>query len=332
MKNNNENYVIISPIRNEAEYLPGVIESMVNQTVLPAEWVVVDDGSTDDTAKILKEAANQYKWINYVKKPDRGSRSVGPGVVETFNYGFERLNYKNYNFICKMDGDLEFGREYFETLLRYFRIDPQLGSASGKIFIKENSGKMVEERTSDEMTCGGINFYRREAFEDIGGFVKEVMWDGIAYHMARIHGWRTRSIRNNKLKIIHHRLMGSSQENIFHGRLRWGRGQYFMGTHPLYILGIATYRLIERPYIIGGIGILLGYMISAVKRIQRFNDKSFRKSLHAWQLERLKIGKRLEKLSVPPAKLYNQKFVDNFHVTQNVNSFHCSLQPIHPKI
>jgi len=289
-------YVIISPIRNEAQFLPRVIKSVASQTILPVEWVVVNDGSTDDTGVILQEAAKKYKWITYVHKPDRGVRSVGPGVVETFYYGFERMKTKDYDFIAKMDGDLEFGPRYVETLLSYFEKDKYLGSASGKVFHPIGDNKFVEERIADEMTSGAFNFYRRQAFEDIGGFVNEVMWDGIAYHRARICGWRTRSFHHENLKIIHKRLMGSSHKSILHGRLRWGRGQYFMGTHPLYILAVASYRMFERPFILGGLGILSGYIIAAIKRLDRYDDENFRKSLHAWQMERLKLGKRLEKI------------------------------------
>ncbi len=298
MKKNNPKYVIISPVRDEADFLPRVIKSMVNQTFRPREWVLVDDGSSDATPEIIKSAAAEHSWITYLRKPDRGVRSVGPGVVEAFYFGYERLQVTDYDFIAKMDGDIEFGSTYIERLLEYFTNDPFLGSASGKIFLPVGDD-LVEERTHDEMTVGAFNFYRRETFDQIGGFVREVMWDGIAIHQARIHGWRTRSINDPGLQLIHKRLMGSSHKSILHGRLRWGRGQYFMGTHPLYILAIAVYRSIEHPFLLGGLGILTGYLMAAVHRISRFGGEQFRNSLHAWQMERLGLGKRLE--SIPEA-------------------------------
>ncbi len=295
MKTNNTNYVVISPVRDEAEFLPRVIRSMESQTILPIEWVVVDDGSTDGTTDILLEAASRNPWMNVLVKPDRGERSVGPGVVEAFYFGYERMESSDFDFIAKMDGDIEFDAKYVETLLSYFDRDEWLGSASGKVFLPKGD-KLVEERTSAEMTVGAFNFYRREAFEDIGGFVREVMWDGIAYHRARMAKWRTRSISNPTLNILHKRLMGSSHKGILHGRLRWGRGQYFMGTHPLYIIVVALYRMFERPFVLGGLSILTGYVISALKRIKRYEYPEFRKSLHAWQMERLKLDTRIEQL------------------------------------
>ena len=304
MKNNNYRYVVISPVRDEAEFLPRVIRSMEAQTIRPVEWLVVDDGSTDGTTEILLEAASRNAWMNVVIKPDRGERSVGPGVVEAFYYGYERMRTSDYDFIAKMDGDIEFKPNYVETLLTYFDRDKWLGSASGKIFLPQGD-KLVEERTHDEMTVGAFNFYRRETFEEIGGFVREVMWDGIAYHRARMARWRTRSISNPTLNIIHKRLMGSSHKGILHGRLRWGRGQYFMGTHPIYIVVVALYRMFERPFGLGGLSILTGYIRAAMKGMKRYDHPGFRQSLHAWQMERLKLDRRIEQLPEPEHNLYS---------------------------
>jgi glycosyltransferase involved in cell wall biosynthesis len=296
--------VIISPVRNEEKFISGTIAAIVNQSLRPVEWIIVDDGSTDQTASIIKQAAKKYNWIKYVQKPDRGERAVGPGVVETFDYGYQRLQTSDWNYICKLDGDLELDKVYFETLVEYFERDQFLGSASGKVFIEHSPDTLVEERTADEMVAGCANFYRRHCFEDIGGFVKWVMWDGIAYHRARMNNWRTRSIRDKRLDIIHKRIMGSSHKSLLHGRLRWGRGQYFMGTHPLYILAIGLYRTFEKPFILGGISIILGYVSAWIKNIERYDDWAFRKSLHAWQMERLKIGSRLEKIPEIESGLY----------------------------
>ena len=289
--------VIISPIRDEKEFVSKVIDAMVSQTLQPVEWLIVNDGSTDGTLELVEEAAKKYTWIHIENKPDRGERLVGPGVVEAFYYGYERLYRKDYDFIGKMDGDITFVPKYFETLIGLFRNDRYLGAASGKPFL-ELKGRLIEERISDEMVAGQINFYRRQCFEDIGGFVREVHWDGIAYHRARMKGWRTMSMIHPDLDFIHQRQMGSSYRGILTGRLRWGKGQYFMGTHPLYIFAIGFYRMLERPFVLGGVFIVLGYFKSMIENIPRYDDLDFRRSLHAWQMSRLGLGKPIE--VIPP--------------------------------
>ncbi|MEL6500620.1 MAG: glycosyltransferase family A protein [Cyanobacteria bacterium J06623_1] len=297
MKSPKHRMVIISPVRNEGNFIQGILNSMIGQTIKPVEWIIVDDGSSDETFTIASEAAKLYDWIRVVKKIDRGFRAVGPGVVETFYYGYQRIQSEEYDFICKMDADLELPSRYFETLLAFFERDPYLGAASGKPFLQED-GQLVEERTHDEMVCGQINFYRRQCFDDIGGFVREVHWDGIAFHRARMEGWRTRSIRHPDLNYIHRRLMGSSEAGIIRGRMRWGKGQYFMGTHPLFLLAITCYRMLERPFVLGGMMIFVGYCRAYFSSLGRYENYAFRRSLHAWQMERLKLGKRLEDIPV----------------------------------
>lgn len=292
--------VVISPVRNEIDYIEKLIESMVAQTLHPVEWLIVDDGSTDGTAEILNQAAAQHSWIHIEYRTDRGYRSVGPGVVDAFYYGYERIHTQDYDFICKMDGDLVLKPKYFETLLDVFSQNACLGGASGKSYLLEE-GNLIQERSNDEIVAGQVNCFRRQCFEDIGGYVREVHWDGICSHRARMEGWATRSIEHPDLIFVHQRLMGSSEKGILTGRLRWGKGQYFMGTHPLYILAICIYRLFEKPYFIGGICILIGYYKAMIERMPRYDNLEFRKSLNAWQLERIKLGKRLE--SVPPCSI-----------------------------
>lgn len=298
--------VIISPVRNEGNFLPGILNSMIDQTIQPIEWIIVDDGSSDETFAIASEAAKLYDWIHVIQRVDRGFRAVGPGVVEAFYYGYQHILAPEYDFICKMDADLALSPQYFETLLTFFDRDPYLGAASGKPFLKEN-GELVEERTHDEMVCGQINFYRRKCFDDIGGFVREVHWDGIAFHRARMEGWRTRSIRHPNLNYIHKRLMGSSEGGIIQGRMRWGKGQYFMGTHPLFLLAITCYRMMEKPFILGGMMIFIGYYRAYLTSIRRYENFAFRRSLHAWQMERLKLGKRLESIPVVSTNQLGEK-------------------------
>jgi len=291
-----KNILLISPVRNESGFIRRTIWSVLAQSVRPARWIIVDDGSSDDTASIVEEYAKDHDWIRLVKKPDRGIRAVGPGVVESFYYGLSGNELDEFEYVCKLDGDIEFREQYFEKLIEKFQEDPQLGSASGKPFILVNN-KLVPERTNDEMVAGQINFYRVDCFKQIGGFVPQVHWDAIAFHRARMEGWRTQSFRDADLQFIHLRLMGSSDKGIVTGRMRWGKGQYFIGTHPLYLLGIGIYRSFEKPFLLGGAYIIIGYLKAFLERDKQYQYPGFRQSLHAWQMEKLKLGRRKEKIN-----------------------------------
>lgn len=284
-------YLVISPVRNEAAYLQKTVDSMVPQTVRPTVWMIVDDGSTDETAAIAERAAAQHSWIEVLRRPDRGVRKLGGGVVEAFDDGLARFNLDDFDYICKLDGDLEFGPVYFERLIEKFEQDPALGTASGKSWIRVG-GRLVPERTGDDFSQGQSKLYRVQCYRDIGGFVREVMWDGIDCHRCRMLGWKARSFRDEDLRFVHLRPMGSSFESIYTGRLRWGYGQYFMGTHPFYALAITAYRMFERPWLVGGVLILAGYLSGYLRNLPRYEDDEFRRHLRQWQLARLRLGPR----------------------------------------
>jgi glycosyltransferase involved in cell wall biosynthesis len=255
---------------------------MVRQTLRPTLWIIVDDGSSDETGAIADRAAEAHPWIRVLHRPPGTPRRVGPGVIEAFYAGLSLVNLADFDFVCKMDGDLEFPDDYFQILIERFEADPTLGTASGKTYIPVE-GRFVLERTSDQFSHGVSKLYRRECFEEIGGFVREVMWDGIDCHRCRMLGWQAVSYDDPRLAIKHLRQMGSSYKSIYHGRMRWGRGQYFMGTHPLYIVASSAYRMLERPWVIGGVCIALGYLQAAWQRRPRYEDPEFRRYLHRWQ-------------------------------------------------
>ncbi|MCH7909808.1 MAG: glycosyltransferase [Candidatus Hydrogenedentes bacterium] len=282
-------YVLIVPTRDEEAFLQQSLDCFAGQTILPAECVIVDDGSSDRTGAIADEAAARYPWVHVVHRDDRGERKLGGGVIEAFYAGYDALETTDYTYICKIDGDVTFPEAYFENLIEKFEADPKLGGASGKTWNPVDGG-LKEERLNDEMVAGQMNFWRRACWEQVGGYVREVMWDGIVFHRAHMFGWETHSFRDEPLRIIHHRLMGSSHRSVYHGRLRWGRGQWFMGTHPLYILASGVYRTRERPYAVGGLLIVAGFFGAMFRGAPRYDDLVFRAHLRRWQLGRLGLG------------------------------------------
>ena len=279
--------VIIAPVRDEADLIKLTLDSMVAQTVKPVEWIIVDDGSQDGTADIVREYADKYPFIRLVQRPDRGFRKVGGGVVAAFKFGITQIAHQDYEYIAKLDGDMSFGPRYLECMFEQFALEPKLAAVSGKVF-REEEGQKIEEITIDEHVAGQFKLYRRTAFEEIGGFVEEVLWDGIDVHTARMKGWTTKSFLHPDAILMHHRLMGSSDKNVYRGRLRWGRGIWFMGYHPLYALASGVFRMREKPFVIGGLLIIAGYLGAAIKRAPRYDNMEFRQHLHRWQLGQIR--------------------------------------------
>jgi glycosyltransferase involved in cell wall biosynthesis len=285
-------YCIITPCRDEAEFARKTLESVTTQTVPPSLWIIVDDGSKDETPNILADYAKMFPYIRVIRREDRGRRSVGPGVVDAFYAGYETIDPKQFDYICKLDLDLILPPRYFETLMERMEANGCIGTASGKpYFVAKGSGQLVSEKISDEMSVGASKFYRVSCFQDIGGFVRQVMWDGIDCHRARMNGWIACSWDEPDLRFIHLRPMGASDGNILRGRIRWGFGQYFMGTSAVYMLVASLYRLTRPPRILGGVCMIWGYLSSWLTRVPRYEDKEFRRFLRKYQLRCLVIGK-----------------------------------------
>jgi len=287
----NQRYVLISPCRNEAKYMRQTLDTVVAQSIRPALWVIVDDGSTDETPKILAEYAAQHSWIRIVTRKDRGKRAVGPGVIEAFYSGYETIRPGDFDYLCKLDLDLRLPPRYFEELIRRMQADPRIATCSGKAYVYEGE-ELVSERHGDETSLGMTKFYRVDRFQAMGGFVREVMWDGIDCHRARMMGWQACSWDTPELRFVHLRPMGSSQTGMLTGRMRHGFGQYFMGTSAIYMLANAVNRLNDKPYVIGAGAMLWGYFWSALRRKPRYDDVEFRRFLQRWQWRALLVGKR----------------------------------------
>lgn len=291
-KSPSRRYVLITPCRNEETHVEATIRTIVEQTVRPIRWIIVDDGSTDRTPEILAHAAAEHDFIRVVTRVNRGGRSVGPGVIAAFYAGLETLDIEEFDYIGKVDADLEFQPHYFERIMQEMEAEPRLGNMSGKVYLRLDDGRLVPERMGDENAIGAAKFYRKACFEQIGGFVQSAGWDGIDGHMCRLMGWIARSEDREELRIVHRRLMGSSQTSIWEGRKRWGRLKYYMGSAPWYMGAIFAYRLAERPYVVGSVGILLGYLEAMAKQGPRYEYPGFRDALRRFEWLSLTRGKR----------------------------------------
>ncbi len=298
-------YCLISPVRDEAEFARRTLDSVLGQTEPPTKWVIVDDGSTDETPQILAEYAAKYPCLQIVHRTNHGARRVGPGVIEAFYEGYRAINPQDYDFVCKFDLDLDLPEQYFETLIEQMQRHPRLGTCSGKAYYPAESnadksfdGELVSEMCGDEMSVGMIKFYRRTCFEEIGGFVSQVMWDGIDCHRCRMFGWIACSWDAPELRFLHLRPMGSSHKGIFTGRQRHGFGQWFMGTGLAYMSASALFRMTRPPVVLGGLAMWWGYVKAMLADNPRYEDPLFRRFLRSYQWACLFKGKTKATLKV----------------------------------
>jgi glycosyltransferase involved in cell wall biosynthesis len=291
-------YCLISPCRDEAQFMRRTLDSVLAQSIPPARWVIVDDGSKDQSPQILQDYAARYPIIQVVRRQDRGRRLVGPGVIDAFYAGYNAIDPAQFDYMCKLDLDLDMPPGYFEEMMRRMEAEPRLGTCSGKPYFpapsnkaKDFNGRLISECVGDETSVGAVKFYRTPCFQQIGGFVRGVMWDGIDCHRCRMLGWIACSWDEPAIRFIHLRPMGSSHKGLWIGRARHGYGQYFMGTGPFYVTFSALYRFFRPPLVTGALAMWAGYFRSVLLRYPRYDDLEFRRFLRRYQRWCLVLGK-----------------------------------------
>lgn len=291
-------YCLISPVRDEAQFLRRTLDSVIAQSAPPTKWVIVDDGSTDETPQILADYAARHPFISVVTRHHGHGRRVGGGVVEAFNAGLATITPGDYAYLGKLDTDLDLPPRYFEGLMELMEADPRIGTVSGKAYFpgpsnhdKSFAGELISEQIGDDVSVGANKFWRTACFEEIGGLVQGVLWDGIDCYKARMLGWKAFSLDREDLRFLHLRPMGSSDKGIITGRQRWGRGHWFIGSSPVFVLATSLNRARHRPRIVGGLAMLWGYGKAMAARQPRLDDPAFRRYLRGYQWAMLRLGK-----------------------------------------
>jgi glycosyltransferase involved in cell wall biosynthesis len=285
MYRKNYEYVLITPARNEEAFIETAIQSIIAQTRLPQRWIIVSDGSNDRTEAIVRKYAERYEWIELIAMPVHSERHFASKVY-SFNRGYESVKKEKYDIIGNLDADISFSKDYFEFLLKKFEENDRLGVA-GTPFIE--NGRHYDYRfTNIEHVSGACQLFRRECFEEIGGYVpiKSGGIDWVAVTTARMRGWETRTFTEKTC--LHHRKIGTGNTAAVLTWFRQGRKDYFLGNHPLWEVFRTLYQMIKKPYIIGGTFLLLGFAWAGVKRVERPISDDLVQFVRKEQMSRLK--------------------------------------------
>ncbi|MGO8772929.1 MAG: glycosyltransferase [Terracidiphilus sp.] len=253
-----DGYVLVTAAYNEAKLIERVLQSVVAQTVLPARWIVVSDGSTDRTDSIVNGYAKQYSFIQLLRLTTAHKRNFG-AQVHAINEGCKELTSLKYEYIGNLDADVSFDSNYFAELTMRFERDPKLGLAGGFITEEQNGSFQSRKHNRIDSVAHAVQLFRRECFEAVGGYIP-LKYGGPDWHaavVARMKGWRVRSIP--ELPVRHHRPTGTAdtwQRDCF----RQGCMDFSLGSHPIFELIKCIRRLPDRPRLMGSLTRLSGFV------------------------------------------------------------------------
>jgi len=278
-------YVLVTPVRDEEATIGRTIESVLRQTVLPREWVIVSDGSTDGTDAIIRKAAENHPWIRLVALAPRPGRCFA-AVVHNTGEGIRNLETKDHRFLGLLDADIEFQPDYYEQLMRRFEAEPSLGLAGGVVIdIGLPKDRFPRNRID---VPGAVQFFHRECFEAIGGLlpIPEGGWDGMTCAMARMNGYRTRLFTD--LVVDHLKPRNIAEGGVVRRKWQLGVRDYAAGYHPLFETVKCVSRLKDSPFVIGAVAWWIGYWMAFFGRRKRVIPREVVEHVRHEQWQRLR--------------------------------------------
>ncbi len=279
-------HIVVTPCRDESDFLPSIIDSMSRQTVIPTKWVIVSHNSGDKTNHILEEACANLGWIKVMEVNDDSPRRRGAQIAKLVNKGLDSTDFE-WDYFSKIDSDMILPSDYFEKIFDEFHNSEDLGIASGSCYIV-NRGRKIDEVVAPKHTRGGLKTYRRGCFLEIGGIREIDGWDGIDNSLAQMAGWQTSSFPN--ISVEHQRATGS-YSGLVRGCFESGKFAFSMRYLPIFILARSIVRMGKKPLIVGGISMFCGYLYGFVSRHEKFDDLEAARFLRNGQKERLKFWK-----------------------------------------
>jgi poly-beta-1,6-N-acetyl-D-glucosamine synthase len=278
-------YVLITPARNEAQYIELTLKSMVAQTAKPLKWVIVSDGSTDGTDEIVRRYSETSPWIELIRMPERKERHFA-GKVHAFNAGYAAVQALQPDIVGNLDADVSFAPDHFEFLIQQIGENARLGVAGAPF--REGDFQYDYRFTNIENVWGGCQLFRRQCFEDIGGYVPMPGGgiDHVAVVTARMKGWQTRTFPQKVC--VHHRKMNTASQGLLKAKFKLGAKDYSFGNHPLWELSRSFYQMTQPPIVFGGLAMGLGYAWSLVRGVKVSVSSEFVDFVHQEQMQRLK--------------------------------------------
>ncbi|MBW4360235.1 glycosyltransferase family 2 protein [Flavobacterium taihuense] len=230
-------YYIVIPTYNEEAFIALTLQSLISQTVLPKKVVIVNDNSTDKTAEIVLAFAKDHPFITLVNKTSEAIHLPGSKVIQAFQKGFETLD-EDYDLIVKIDADLIFPSNYFETIIKHFQSDSTIGMAGGFCYIEKNGDWILENLTDKDHIRGALKAYRKETFQQIGGLKPAMGWDTVDELLCKFYNWKV--VTDSSLHVKHLKPTGANYSKT--ARYKQGEAFYTLG-YGFWITAIASVKL-----------------------------------------------------------------------------------------
>lgn len=277
----NKSHLVIIPFYNEENYLEKCVDSIISQSLLPTKLILVDDNSSDGSIEVAKQFAKDYEWIEYYRNSSADKKEQGVKVIKAFNYGLAQVDYNNYDFISKLDADLEFPSDYFEKVLTAFK-NKKIGLSGGKIQEYRGESWKVIPQASYHIR-GALKTYRKECFVEIGGLMPVLGWDGLDEMKAFYYGWQSEIV---DVPVKHFR-PASSDYNPLELSKKKGYGAHLNGASFFMTFLRMIFKFKSKPRFKNGLYYMKGYLEARRKKLPKNVDNDLAKFINKFHFKRI---------------------------------------------
>lgn len=282
------NYILITSARNEEKYIEFTIKSVLNQTILPSRWIIISDCSTDQTDAIVQSYSQKFPFIYFQRNSEwKPNMTVTERKVNNIKSAVALLDKFEFDYIGNLDADVSFESNYYEMVLTEFNKNPKLGLCGGFIYNVLN-GKLLPMFTNPEGVGGPIQSFRKECWDDIGGYLPLAHEDTLAIVCAQMKGWEVRSLK--ELIVKHHKAAGLPGRKYSKALLHLGKTEYLVGDHWLYQAIRSIAQISEKPIILSTIYKLVGFWTAKLSGVKIQTPEEIMIFMRNKQLEKLKLG------------------------------------------
>ena len=283
-------YVLITSARNEEEYVGETLKTVVEQTVLPIRWIIVDDGSTDRTAEIVKAYVDKYHFIQLISVQGDTVRNFG-SKSKAVAHAYEQMRDIEFDYVGNLDADIALYPAYYEDILKKMIVNPKLGIAGG-VRYDNVKGHFVLVKSHKQSVGGPIQFFRRECWEEIDGYSILPFGgvDAVAETTARMQGWEVESFPAHR--VYHYRATGTANNSVIRAIFKAGMRDYTIGYHPLFELFRSIQKMFRSPYLIGFV-LFVGYLWAMLRGEKKAVSKELVNFIQMEQIRRIRASLRL---------------------------------------
>jgi glycosyltransferase involved in cell wall biosynthesis len=273
----------VTPAHNEEATVEMTIRSVLSQSLLPTEWVIVSDRSSDRTDEIVGKFAAKHHFLKLKRNEGEPTHSFD-AVVKATEIGLKSLTTLDYAYVGLLDADVRFPPDYYEKLIMEFERDSQLGLAGGLVLDLGHTRERPFQNLNE--VAGATQLFRRECFDGLGNLIAihEGGWDAITCAQARMNGYRTTTFPY--LIMDHLKPRNAAIGNRVRGNFQLGVRDYILGAHPLFEIAKCGNRLGESPLLVSSFCRFAGYFSALCLRRQRYRGEVF-EFMRREQLNRL---------------------------------------------